>query len=133
VKRTVLGLLLLAGAIQLSCGDQGPRAGEVVVGFESPSLDDWAVRFTVTTVSPQTLEGLGATCSGCQAFVRKVSDTELRAIVYGGPLPTGELARFLVSDTKALSQYTVTLLEVAGGDLSVFAPSTRGLSLSVAR
>jgi len=133
VKRVTLGILALASAIQLSCSDAGPVAGEVAINFDSPSADDWAVRFTVIASSPQTLQGLSATCSGCQAFVRMVSDSVLRAIVYGGPLPTSELARLSVSDTRALTAYKVTLLEVAGGDLGIYSPATRGLSLSVSR
>lgn len=131
MRRLAAGLLVLVSAVQLSCGDAGPTAGELVVNFESPSSDDWAVRFTVTASSPETVEGLAATCSGCQAFVRKVSNSELRVIIYGGPLPTSEVARLSVSNMRALSGYSVTLLEVAGGDLGIYAPATRGLSLSV--
>ena len=127
------GFLALVGAIQLSCSDSGPRAGELVVNFASPSADDWAVRFSVTATAPQTLQGLSATCSGCQAFVRQVSETELRVIVYGGPLPTSEVARVSVSNTRVPTAYTVTLQEVAGGDLGIYSPSSRGLSLSVGR
>ncbi|UCG87272.1 MAG: hypothetical protein JSW71_01630 [Gemmatimonadota bacterium] len=133
MNRLAVALPILASLIQLSCGDPGPAAGEVVLNFESPSFDDWAIRFTVTASAPQTLEDITATCAGCQAFMRKLSDTELRVIIYGGPLPTSELARISVSDAKALSAYSVTLLEVAGGDLSIHSPATRGLSLSLSR
>jgi hypothetical protein len=133
VNRAILLSLALVSVVHLSCSDSGPTAGELAIGFESPSGDDWAIRFTVTSAEPQTLAGLAATCSGCQAFVRTVSDTELRVILYGSPLPAGEVAHLSVSNTRALSGYSVALLEVAGGDLAAYPPATRSLSVSAVR
>jgi len=130
VKRAMLLSLALVSVVHLSCSDSGLTAGELAVGFESPSSDDWAIRFTVTSAQPQILEGLTATCSGCQAFVRKVSDTELRVILYGSPLPAGEVALLSVSNTRVLSGYSLALLEVAGGDLVGYSPATRSLSVT---
>jgi hypothetical protein len=133
MKRITLLCLVALSVVHLSCGDSGPTAGELAVSFESPSSDDWALRFTVTSTQPQTVETLTATCSGCQAFVRNVSDTELRVILYGPPIPAGEVARLSVSDTRTPSGYSLALLEVAGGDLADYPPATRSLSISANR
>ena len=123
---------MFLAVVQVSCGDSGPVAGDLALSYVSPGGDDQAIRLTVTASAPLTLDGLTATCSGCQAFVRKVSDSEIRAILYG-PLPNGNVALISVSDIGVLSGYSVSLLEVADGDLALPAPATRTLSITSAR
>ncbi len=132
VNRLFPGILLLLVLAQLSCGDSGPVAGDVVLSYVSPGGYDQAIRLTVTASAPLTLDDLTATCSGCQAFVRRVSDTEIRAILYG-PLPSGNVALVSVSDIGVLSGYSVSLHEVADGSLTLPAPATRTLSITSAR
>lgn len=132
VNRALLGISVLLVLAQLSCGDSGPVAGDVALSYVSPGGDDQAIRLTVTASAPLTLDDLTATCSGCQAFVRKVSDTEIRAILYG-PLPSGNVALVSVSDIGVLSGYSVSLHEVADGNLTLPAPATRTLSITSAR
>ncbi|UCD24281.1 MAG: hypothetical protein JSW51_14880 [Gemmatimonadota bacterium] len=127
-----LAALLLLGSVLGSCGDSGPVAGDIALRYESPVGDDQAIRFTVTASAPLTLDDLTATCSGCQAFVRKMSDGEIRAIIHG-PLATGNVALVSVSDVGSLSGYSVALQEVAAGDLTLPSPATRKLLKASAR
>ena len=132
MNRLLLGVPVLLALAQLSCGDSGPVAGEIGLSYESPGSDDQAIRLTVTASEPLTLNDLTATCSGCQAFVRQVSETEIRAILYG-PLPSGNIALLSVSDIGVLNGYSVALHEVADGDLGLHSPDTRTLSITSAR
>jgi hypothetical protein len=127
MKRFPLGALALVFAAGLSC-DSGPVAGELDIDYTSPTNNDRAIRFVVTAQSPNLLEEVSAACAGCEAYTRKLSDTEVRVILFG-PLATGTVARVLVSDRRASSAYTLTLQEIAGADLVVYDTSTRGLVL----
>jgi len=127
MKRFPLTTLVLVFAAGLSC-DSGPVAGELAIDFTSPTNDDRAIRFVVTSQSPNLVEEVSAACAGCEAYTRKVSDTEVRVILFG-PLANGTVARVLVSDTRASSAYTLTLQEVAGADLVVYDTSTRRLEV----
>jgi len=130
MKRLPLGLLAAVFLVGLSC-DGGPTAGELDIHFSSPTNDDTAIRFVVTARPPALLEEVSAACTGCQAFTRKVSDSEIRVILLG-TLATGTVARVTVSDTRAASAYTLTLQEVAGSDLGIYPPSTRRLEFGQA-
>jgi hypothetical protein len=127
MKRFPLSTLALVFAAGLSC-DSGPVAGELDIDYTSPTNNDRAIRFVVTAQSPNLLEEVSAACAGCEAYTRKLSDTEVRVILFG-PLATGTVARVLVSDRRASSAYTLTLQEIAGADLVVYDTSTRGLVL----
>lgn len=127
MKRLPLSTLALVFAAGLSC-DSGPVAGELEIDFTSPTNDDRAIRFVVTAQSPNLVEDVSAACAGCEIYTRKVSDTEVRVILFG-PLATGTVARVLVSDRRASSAYTLTLQEIAGANLVVYDISTRGLEL----
>jgi hypothetical protein len=125
MKRLSIGLLAVVFAAGLSC-DGGPTAGELDIHFSSPTNDDSAIRFVVTAKSPEVLEEVSAACAGCQVFTRKVSDSEIRVILLGS-LATGTVARVMVSNSRAVDSYTLTLQEVAGSDLGIYPPTTRRL------
>jgi hypothetical protein len=128
MKRFPLSVLAVTLAATLSC-DSGPTAGELDIHFSTPTNDDGAIRFVVTAQSPYVLEEVSAACAGCEAFARKISDTEIRVILFGA-LETGIVARVMVSDTRAHSGYTLTLQEVAGADLGIYSTTTRRLEFA---
>ncbi len=125
MKRIPLSVIAAVFAAGISC-DGGPTAGELQIHFATPTNDDGAIRFVVTAQSPNVLEEVTAACAGCQAFTRRISDTEIRVILVGA-LETGTVARVTVSDTRPLSAYTLTLQEVAGRDLEIYSTITRQL------
>jgi hypothetical protein len=130
MKRFLLSVLAVTLAATLSC-DSGPTAGELDIHLTTPTNDDGAIRFVVTAQSPHVLEEVSAACVGCEVFTRKLSDTEIRVILFGS-LATGIVARVMVSNTRAPSGYTLTLQEVAGADLGIYSTSTRRLEFGPA-
>ncbi len=131
MKRTLLyriGALGIAAsivALLVSC-DSGPKAGDVTASLATPHQELGSVMFKVTAVAPNTIEGLTAACSGCMAFMSRVSESEVRGIVTG-PLGGGALVHVAVSDRRVPEAYSVVLLELARADYGLAALSGSSL------
>jgi hypothetical protein len=127
--RRFAGAMVFAAALAAvgSC-DGGPKAGPVDVALSTGTSEVGAVMFTVTAAAPNTIDTVEASCAGCAAYMTRVSDTEVRAIVTGG-LISGSVAHVTVSDIKVPEDYTAQLTQMA---LSTYAlASTAGSQLTV--
>ena len=120
---------MLAGAALLALGClDGPAPGEVRLVLQTPNQDDGAIAFSVVTAAPNEVTGVTATCDSCDAFIARVSATELRAIITGN-LAAGAVARVSVLDGSPNQAYHVTVLQVSS---RTFAPrDVTGYTLSV--
>ena len=114
-------LPFLTVAALVTC-DSGPQAGELVISLSAPNQQDGAVAFTLTALEPNTIESLAAGCTGCQVWVTRVSDAQVRAIVTGTIVP-GVVVRVTVSDVKKPDQYSASIQQVAARSYDL-----RGLS-----
>ncbi len=110
--RTLLALAL-AALVAPAC--DGPTAGELSIDLVTPNSNDGAILFKLRTPSPREFGEVTATCSECQAFPYRVSDSELYYVVTG-PLTSGPLIRIVVSDASMRSVYHVEILEISGLD-----------------
>jgi len=108
-------------AVLFSC-DSGPKAGDVTASLATPHQELGSVMFQVTAAAPNTIEGLTAACTGCKAFMSRVSDSEVRGIVTG-PFGPGALVHVTVSNTRVPEAYTIQLLELARTDYGLTALS----------
>lgn len=119
--------LACAASLAVACLD-GPTPGEVSLVLQTPNQDDGAVAFTITASAPNEVTGVVATCDSCDAFVARVSATELRAIITGS-VAAGPVARIAVMDGSPNQAYSVRVLEVAS---RAYAPrNVTGYTLSV--
>ena len=112
-------------AVLASC-DSGPKAGDVTASMATSHQELGSVMFRVTAVAPNTIEGLTAACTGCKAFMSRVSDNEVRGIVTG-PFGAGPLVHVSVSDRGVPEAYSVQLLEMARTDYGLTALSGSSL------
>jgi hypothetical protein len=108
-RRTILALaaVLAAG----SC-DGGPEAGELTVTLETAQTGVGAVAFAVSTLEPNTVNGVAAACSGCQVAAVAVSEREMRGILIGD-VSSGGVLHVSVSNIKRPTHYTVRVLDAA--------------------
>ncbi len=120
-------MLGCAGLLALGCLD-GPTAGEVSLVLQTPNQDDGAIAFSITAPAPNEVTGVTATCDSCDAFVARVSATELRAIITGN-LAAGQVARVGVLDGSPNQAYRVTVLEISSRTFTIRSDS--GYTLSV--
>jgi hypothetical protein len=109
-----VSVVLAAAAVVASC-DSGPKAGDITATLATQHTQLGSVMFEVTATSPNTVEGLTAACSGCRAFLSRISDTSVRGIVTG-PFGPGPLVHVTVSDRKLLEAYSIQILELARTD-----------------
>jgi hypothetical protein len=117
---------LLAGAV-LTC-DSGPKAGELTVELVTPRLQLGAALFRVTALEPQTIDTVTAACAGCQAFVARVSDREVRGIVTG-TFGAGPLFRVGVPDRGAGEAFSFALQQLAAPDFHLVSGAGSSLQL----
>jgi len=134
VHRALHWQALLPVALGVALGfaggcDSGPKAGEVVFDLTTPNADDGAIQFRLTAIAPNTLDGVTASCAGCQVFAESVSDTEIRGVLIGNVVP-GEALRVLVSDRKASDAYSGHVMAVASRTYAL--GDTTGYSLAPA-
>lgn len=120
-------LVLIAA---LSCSDGGPQAGSLTFDLVTPRADDGAVQFKVTTVTPNTVTGVSAACTGCNIFSEAVSDTEIRGVVTG-QLSAGALISVGVSDVKSSESFTAQVVAVASRDYALRPASNYSLEVVV--
>ncbi|MEX0691946.1 MAG: hypothetical protein WD934_05105 [Gemmatimonadales bacterium] len=123
-------LLPFMTVVVLATCDSGPQAGELVIALASPNQQDGAVAFTLTAAEPNTIASLTAGCTGCQVWMTRVNDAQVRAIVTGSIVP-GTLVRATVSDVKQPDQYSASLQQVAARSYELRGLS--GYSLTVAK
>ncbi len=128
MKFLQLLVVVMFGLVAASC--DGPTAGEFAIDLVTPSSNDGAILFKVEALASEDLGGVTATCSGCQAYTYKVSETELFCAVTG-PLSPGPLVRMAVSHVGVTSAYSVEILEVTGTDRQP--RSTEGYELRLSR
>jgi len=113
VKKLSFIVILLVGLVAFAC--DGPTAGELSVELVTPSTTDGAILFKIKTPSAMDVGEATASCSQCQAFSYRISDTELYCVVTGD-LSSGPLARIAVSNVGIRGAYELTILEVSGRD-----------------
>ncbi len=104
------GLVGLMVAALAQC-DSGPKAGELTAALTT-TTQLGAAMFKVIAVEPYTIEDLTAACSGCRAFMTRVSDREVRGIVTG-TFGAGPLVHVGVSDRSVPEAYTIELMQLA--------------------
>lgn len=129
LRRAATAVVLLAGAALGSC-DSGPKAGEIVAEIVTPRTDLGAASFRTRALEPYSIDTVTAACSGCTAYMTRVSDREVRGVVTGR-FGAGPLLRVTVSDRDVREPYSVDLLELAAPDYSL--PSVAGSSLRFVR
>jgi hypothetical protein len=120
-------LLACAGLLALGCLD-GPTPGEVTLALQSPNQDDGAISFVIKAAAPNEVTGVTAICEGCDAFVARVSATELRAILTGN-LTAGPVARVTVMDGSPNQVYSAELIDVSSRTFAPRDVSRYGLSV----
>jgi hypothetical protein len=111
------GVVATVAAALISC-DSGPKAGDITATLSTYEAELGSVMFAVTAVEPNTIEGLTAVCSGCKAFMSRVSQSEVRGIVTG-PFGPGALVHVTVSNRRTPEAYSIRILEMAGPDYSI--------------
>lgn len=116
--------LVLAGT---SCDE--PNAGELLVELATPNASDGAIAFRVESSYAVDVTGVTAACTGCQAFMHRVSDSDFYCVVTG-PLTSGPLVRLAVSNVVLRSAYKVTIEEIAGLDHRLRSPTGYELRLT---
>ena len=116
-----LGVTAAIAALLVSC-DSGPKAGDVTASLATPHQELGSVMFQVTAMAPNTIQGLTAACTGCKAFMSRVSDSEVRGIVTG-PFGPGALVHVTVSNRRVPQAYAIQLLEMARTDYGLTALS----------
>ncbi|MCH7874738.1 MAG: hypothetical protein IH965_05510 [Gemmatimonadetes bacterium] len=124
-------ICVLIGA-GISCGDstEPPVAGAVTVSLVTPNTDDGAVAVTITGPG---LNALVSVTTSYEVFWRLVSETEVRALVFGN-LTAGPLVTVNVSDLNQLASIAGAVTEVAQrndelrSDLSGYAITVAGPS-----
>jgi len=107
VRWTALAVMVAA----TSC-DSGPKAGEIVAELVTPQQALGAAMFRVNAIETYAIDSVTAACSGCRAFMSRVSEREVRGVVTGS-FSAGPLLRVMVSDRDARSSYSVLLLQLA--------------------
>jgi hypothetical protein len=110
------GLVGVIVAALAQC-DSGPKAGDLTAELTAPA-ELGAAMFKVTIGGGYTVDDLTAACSGCRAFMTRVSDREVRGIVTG-PFTSGPLVHVGVSDRTAPEAYTIQLMQVALTDYTL--------------
>jgi len=114
--------LPFAAMVAFATCDSGPQAGELVISLSAPNQQDGAVAFTVNAAEPNTVESLVAGCTGCQVWIFRVSDAQVKGIVTGSVVP-GPVLRVTVTDMRRPESYSATIQEVAAPTFAL-----RGLS-----
>ncbi len=125
---TVAAVLGLGTAVG-SC-DSGPKAGEITAEIVTPVTELGAASFSARALEPYTIDTVTAACSGCTAYMTRVTEREVRGIVtgrFGG----GAVLWVTVSDRGVRDPYSIQLLELAAPDYSL--PSVAGSSLRFQR
>ncbi|KPK07229.1 MAG: hypothetical protein AMS20_03195 [Gemmatimonas sp. SG8_28] len=128
-RTLTVGVVLAAGTALGSC-DSGPKAGEIVAEIVTPVVELGAASFRARALEPYTIDTVAAACTGCTAYMTRVTDREVRGIVTGR-FGAGPLVRVTVSDRDVRDPYSVELLELAAPDYSL--PSVAGSSLRFQR
>ena len=128
--RTLTAFVLLAAGAALGSCDSGPKAGEIVAEIVTPVVELGAASFRARALEPYTIDTVTAACTGCMAYMTRVTDREVRGIVTGR-FGAGPLLRVTVSDRDVRDPYSVELLELAAPDYSL--PSVAGSSLRFQR
>lgn len=113
MKLRILLALAAVAALGLAC--DGPTAGELSVELVTPNSGDGAILFKLEAPASQDFGPVTAACSGCQAFIYRVSEAEVYCVVTG-PLTPGPLARITVADVGMRGAFSATILQVAGLD-----------------
>ncbi len=116
MKKGMLVSFLVVALV--SCGDQGPEAGSLIMSLSTPNSDDGAVQFRLTAAEPNVINSVAVICSGCQLFQERVSDTEILGIVTGS-IAAGNLLDLSVSDVNTPVLYSGSVTSVAGRDYSL--------------
>jgi len=120
-------------ALVLGCTRDRPieppskHAGSFALTLATPNTDDAALFFELRGPG---ITAIHATNAAAQLFADSTGTTIRGAIV--GPLPVGALVRFDVPDTTKLTDYTASVLDVAGPD-NTLRESLTGYALRVAR
>jgi len=128
VKKLSSVVILIVGLVGAAC--DGPTAGELSVDLVTPSTTDGAILFKIQTPSVMDVGEATASCSQCQAFSYRISDTELYCVVTGN-LSSGPLARIAVSNVGIRGAYELTIVEVSGRDRRI--RSNVGYELRIGR
>jgi hypothetical protein len=113
MRLKMLLVLALLGLVATAC--DGPTAGELSIDLVTPNGNDGAILFKLRTPTSREFGDVTATCTGCEAFAYRVTESELYCVVTG-PLTSGPLARIVVSDLSPRSAYQVSILEISGID-----------------
>jgi len=113
VKKLSFVVILFVGLVGVAC--DGPTAGELSVDLVTPSTTDGAILFKIKAPAAMDVGEVTASCSQCQAFSCRISDTDLYCVVTGD-LSSGPLARIAVSNVGIRGAYELTILEVSGRD-----------------
>lgn len=125
--RTLLRRVALAAvALAVWTCDTGPKAGEIAAEFVGPHATLGAASFLVTALDPFTIDTVTAACTGCNAYMTRVSSTEVRGIVTG-PFGSEPVVYVTVSDRDERDPYAIRLLELAGTDYTPVAISGSSL------
>jgi hypothetical protein len=128
--RTLTTAAVLAAGMALGSCDSGPKAGEIVAEIVTPVVELGAASFSARALEPYTIDTVAAACTGCSAYMTRVTEREVRGIVTGR-FGAGPLLRVTVSDRDVRDPYSVQLLELAAPDYSL--PSVAGSSLRFER
>ena len=91
--------------------DSGPKAGDLTAELTT-TTQLGAAMFKVIAAEPYAIDELTAACSGCRAFMTRVSDREVRGIVTGA-FGAGPLVHVGVSDRSVPEAYTIELMQLA--------------------
>lgn len=125
-------LLAAAAAVIVgaACGGEatGPVAGDLDVTLSGVSAPRAVV---LRVVGPQTGVAKPAGTSYQVAAAATGGDTLIVAVVAprGGTLGSGTVLRVMVPDTRAASQYVVTLLQIAAPNYALQNPAQFGLAV----
>ena len=106
--------------------DTGPKSGEIAAEFVGPHASIGAASFLVTALDPFTIDTVTAACTGCAAYMTRVSSTEVRGIVTG-PFGSERVVYVTVSDRGERDPYAIRLLELAATDYTPVAISGSSL------
>jgi hypothetical protein len=109
LTRSVLGIGVALVALHTGCsgGSTEPTPGTLNVGFSSPNDDDGAVLFTISGGPVESVEGLGPA-----AYSAKHGSNTIQVIIVGD-LNAGTIARIRIPDRGQVSQYSVSVDQVA--------------------
>jgi hypothetical protein len=114
LRAAALALIIVAG----SC-DSGPPNGPLDATLTTSATNVGAVAFSVTAAGGYAIDTVEAACTGCDAYLARIDERHVRAIVTGDIVSGAVVARVLVSDAEAPEAYAAQVREMAGRDYAV--------------